>query len=137
MLEHGTGGLNVDGCRIGRPSRNQRRATAEATTHEPTGTAAKGTGLSRHRAAGGLRTWCCPTPRTVSRWDAAGEGDHGRFQAGKHGCVWQARHLRRGRRAVDKAGYANADGMETVTAWECHPDCPVRLLDEQTGELMR
>ena len=25
--------------------------------------------------------------------------------------------------------------METVTAWNCHPDCPVRILDEQTGEL--
>jgi len=30
--------------------------------------------------------------------------------------------------------YADADGYETVTAWECHPNCPVRLLDEQSGE---
>lgn len=31
--------------------------------------------------------------------------------------------------------YADADGLETVTAWECVPGCPVRMLDEQTGTL--
>ena len=29
--------------------------------------------------------------------------------------------------------YADSDGLETVEAWECHPDCPVRMLDEQSG----
>jgi DNA modification methylase len=32
-------------------------------------------------------------------------------------------------------GYADADGTETVENWACHPDCPIRLLDEQTGRL--
>ena len=31
-------------------------------------------------------------------------------------------------------GYADADGMETVEEWECHPECAVRMLDEQSGE---
>jgi hypothetical protein len=31
-------------------------------------------------------------------------------------------------------GYADADGTETVEAWDCHPDCAVALLDEQSGE---
>jgi SAM-dependent methyltransferase len=31
--------------------------------------------------------------------------------------------------------YGDADGMETVEAWECHPTlCPVALLDAQAGE---
>jgi hypothetical protein len=30
-------------------------------------------------------------------------------------------------------GYADADGTETVENWTCHPDCPIRLLDEQAG----
>jgi hypothetical protein len=30
--------------------------------------------------------------------------------------------------------YADADGLETVEAWECHPECPVRMLGEQSGE---
>jgi hypothetical protein len=31
-------------------------------------------------------------------------------------------------------GYADADGTETVENWTCHPDCPIRLLDEQAGD---
>jgi site-specific DNA-methyltransferase (adenine-specific) len=30
-------------------------------------------------------------------------------------------------------GDGDADGMETIPAWLCHLDCPVRLLDEQSG----
>lgn len=30
--------------------------------------------------------------------------------------------------------HVGADGLETLEAWECHPECPVRLLDEQSGE---
>src|SRR5690606_9469090 len=31
-------------------------------------------------------------------------------------------------------GYGDEDGMETVEDWNCHPDCPIRMLDEQTGD---
>lgn len=33
----------------------------------------------------------------------------------------------------DDETYAGPDGMETIEAWECADDCPIRLLDEQTG----
>lgn len=33
-----------------------------------------------------------------------------------------------------ECGYADPDGLETVDAWKCEPDCAVRLLDEQSGE---
>ena len=33
------------------------------------------------------------------------------------------------------AGHADADGLETVEAWQCAEDCPVRMLDEQSWEL--
>jgi DNA modification methylase len=32
-------------------------------------------------------------------------------------------------------GYADPDGYEEVTEWDCQPECPVRLLDEQSGNL--
>ena len=32
-------------------------------------------------------------------------------------------------------GHADADGNETVEVWECHPDCSVKALDEQSGVL--
>jgi len=31
------------------------------------------------------------------------------------------------------AGHADPDGTETIEVWDCAPDCPVRLLDEQSG----
>jgi len=31
--------------------------------------------------------------------------------------------------------YSDKDGLETVESWDCHPDCAVRLLDEQSGNL--
>jgi len=31
-------------------------------------------------------------------------------------------------------GHGNPDGTETVEAWSCHPECPVRLLDAQAGK---
>ena len=31
------------------------------------------------------------------------------------------------------AHHGDVDGLETVEAWDCSPDCPVRLLDEQSG----
>jgi len=33
-----------------------------------------------------------------------------------------------------KLSYTAADGLETVTAWNCAEDCPVKMLDEQSGE---
>lgn len=37
----------------------------------------------------------------------------------------------------EHAGFRNADGTETVEAWECVLGCPVATLDEQTGVLSR
>lgn len=34
-----------------------------------------------------------------------------------------------------RIGYADADGMETVQAWECAEGCPVKMLDEKSGVL--
>lgn len=31
-------------------------------------------------------------------------------------------------------GYADENGLETIPAWECHEDCPVRMLDAQSGK---
>jgi len=36
---------------------------------------------------------------------------------------------------VNKCQGLSNYGVETVLAYDCHPDCPIRLLDEQSGEL--
>ncbi len=51
-------------------------------------------------------------------------GSTGKPPDGYHG--WDKR--------LPRDGYADADGTETVAAWDCHPDCAVALLDAQSGE---
>jgi len=36
---------------------------------------------------------------------------------------------------ANKDKYYDSKGYETVESWNCHPDCAVRILDEQSGEL--
>lgn len=31
-------------------------------------------------------------------------------------------------------GFGDEAGLETVAAWECQEDCPVRMMDEQSGD---
>jgi site-specific DNA-methyltransferase (adenine-specific) len=35
----------------------------------------------------------------------------------------------------DDVSYADTDGLETIAVWDCVPECPVRKLGEQSGEL--
>ena len=93
VLEHGTGALNIDGCRIGTGDALVRPAVAR-----------------RDNAVygGGLGVGVQSEP--AGRWPA-------NVLLGHHeDCV-------------------HPDGTETVPAWECVEDCPVRLLDEQVGPL--
>ncbi len=32
-------------------------------------------------------------------------------------------------------GHADADGKETIDVWDCQPNCPAKLLDQQTSDL--
>jgi site-specific DNA-methyltransferase (adenine-specific) len=34
---------------------------------------------------------------------------------------------------ANAGGLADADGNETIEDWDCHEDCPIRILDEQSG----
>jgi hypothetical protein len=35
---------------------------------------------------------------------------------------------------INRTGYADPDGLETVDEWQCVDDCPARMLGEQSGE---
>lgn len=93
VLEHGTGALNIDACRVG--------------TTDSFGVGARGTSgfVDGYSSGDG---WQPGSP--AGRWPA-------NVVLGHHeDCV-------------------HPDGTETVPAWECVEDCPVRLLDEQVGPL--
>jgi hypothetical protein len=137
VAQFGTGALNIDACRV---------------TGTPRTTHADGNRIGNRDGA---------TSYAVGQEGAAYEGASGRWPANvvlSHSPECRQVGTRRvkgsnGVRGSDagnamygggkglarkttgqEVGYADADVLETVPAWECAPDCPVRLLDEQSGE---
>ena len=135
VLRHGTGGLNIDGCRVTSVVLESERRTSIRGKSEFWGLDAKQEG-ARHNPAG--------------RWPSNVILEH-RGECRQVGTkkVKTGKYIGEGRNPHDKSGgydggwlkdtenqtYRGDDGLEEVPAWECHPDCPIKALDEQSGEL--
>lgn len=107
VLEHGTGGLNVDACRVG----TKKSVPASISKH-----AARDEGVYEGNRDG---SWAGETGGPGSGHDP----NTGRYPADtllshSPGCVQ----------------VGDDDGDETVPAWECEPGCPVAELDQQSGD---
>jgi DNA modification methylase len=152
VLTYGTGALNIDATRIGtseslnggaysgdKRQRDERTSTDSEPGAVPLSRLNRGVGeytqpsgrwpanvlLGHHEDCEHLGT---------KRIKAIKGGDSQQIDVGSGRYNWNT-----GRRDVKPdgidPGYGDADGMETVDAWECVEDCPVRLLDQQTGVL--
>lgn len=100
VLRWGTGGLNIDGCRVG--SGTQGRWPANTI-------------LQHHMDCVQVGTDRVKTGTTNSRKDT------GTFAFGDH--------------EKKTNPWVGKDGKEEVERWECHPECPVGMLDAQSGTL--
>jgi site-specific DNA-methyltransferase (adenine-specific) len=99
VLEHGTGALNIDGCRIG--SRTEIHASAP-----------------RALRAGFIKGFVSGT-RTERK-------DHGR---------WPAHLVLTHSAGCGMVAAAQGSLIGEEQEWRCELDCPVRMLDEQSGPL--
>ena len=150
VLKYGTGAINVDGCRV------QGGGAVHAVQSDPgkrTGTVGTDLGFTRQdvdtfRAA---QAASIERTNTLGRWPANVLFTHapGCVQAGvrkvksfklKFASEGQGIGGKNGiyspkgaRPAGVELGYADADGTETVAAYDCAPGCPVAALDEQSG----
>ena len=136
-LKHGTGGLNIDGCRIGVGDDASLLRTRKPQDN--------GGSMRPGEWQGGT------TGSTNGRWPANLvlqhiEGPEGCRQVGdkkvrsqnpKYASAYKgATGLGFGigpRPQNVGIGHADADGTETVPNWECVEGCPVKDLDEQSG----
>ena len=131
VLAHGTGAINVDGSRID-----------SGGTHGSASSAGLGSGkpASGVPFVGGVIS----APHPQGRWPANVILSHA------EGCVCTGTKRVKGsdagvtRTTAEGWGmakerrnvkHADADGLETVEAWQCVEGCPVRLLDAQSGTL--
>ena len=132
VLQHGTGGINVDGCRVEGEPWQAHRAT--------------GLGSVKFFTEGDTPE-IDKAPHDAGRWPANVVLSH------TEDCVpMGVRTLKGDQRETGNGtrpgGFANVGaeagdgepnapvyGDETITAWECAPGCPVAALDAQTGIL--
>lgn len=140
VLKHGTGAINIDATRIAASGRPLREIDAKPEANGPVYAGRREAG---HGFDGGSK--------------AVGETNQGRWPANvvlQHSDTCEqvgqtqvkARVINRfddgAKPFGDGAGHpytstslGDANGQETVDVWNCEPDCPVRLLDEQSGKL--
>lgn len=136
VVEHGTGALNIDACRIGSGTRPLRLSVDR--------------GIERNTYEGGAAT------RGGSH--AAGETSTGRWPANvllqhRPGCQCLGTQTVKGnvRKPTGRAIYRTEGGavvwnpndvrdttvrgseQEEVSVWKCEPDCPVVEIDAQSG----
>ena len=111
-VEHGVGGLNIDGCRVDFQSEKDFKS---ATFGQQTDL--RGGGLCTKRPSDGF-----------IMAENVPANKKGRFPANiilsHHSeCVCVG----------EKKVKGVSEGNETVESWQCHEDCPIRKLDEQSG----
>lgn len=142
VLKWRTGALNIDGCRIG--------AQAGDYDHPGNPTRAPMARNAYMAAVQGAEKVRQAEPNALGRWPANLVLSHspgceptgtkrvkgGNDPRGTDGKIYRGlfRPGDAGHMPSEHAGFSDADGMETVEAWACVPECAVRLLDEQSGE---
>ena len=135
VLKHGTGGINIDGCRIEGKPRDpgfvnptergdgwgmQRPGLVGAT--QPQGRWPANVLLSHHEDCE-----CVGTKRVGSGSPGISNGEF---------CDGVAEGYKRPNKSSfthKEPGHIKTKGEEEVEACVCHEDCPIRILDEQSG----
>ncbi len=135
VARHGVGGINVDGCRVrtgGRPLRERDHQYRPETVDLPSGSRAVGsTDLGRWPPNTILTHHpdCVPCgTRRVKGDNSSTRGRGGAVYGGGRGYTTDFPET------GQHVGYADADGTEETARYACVPECPVRLLDRQSGE---
>jgi len=140
VLEHGTGGINIDATRIGyQDEADSASATPQGSVTAKSGALAGGTQNDNERTE-------FERPEQKGRFPAnvlfshhedcvrvgvkkvRSDGHHPKARPGTTTITTD------GHQGQDHLVERHSDG-ELVEDWQCESDCPVRLLDEQTGTL--
>lgn len=144
VLEHGTGGINVDGCRLAPMAENDPNR--------------RGLGYGFTKNDYDKKSVFCNSEQrtqydtTKGRWPANvvlshspncervgvkrvknTSGSVSGFEPSKPVNADAECYSERERVSFER--HADPDGLETVEDWRCVPSCPVAMLDQQSGEL--
>ncbi len=123
--------LHIDACRVGTEERVNRGMSSLGVMHDDNWKPGNVENIAVGRWPPNLilqHANCIPNGVKRVRGSHKPGPNGGLSPNGKNGIY----HPMNGQPIQD---YADADGRETVAAWECEPGCPIAALDEQSGEL--
>ena len=146
VLKWGTGGINIDGCRIGFTDDVNMAATQKTNnlskvkffdnyrndlqipieTYKSNGRFPANIILTHHPECE------CKGVKKVKAIKGGSAEATMKSGNGKNGIYGKYSHNKIGENA---GGLGDENGQETVEDWNCHPDCPIKILDEQSGIL--
>lgn len=143
-LRYGCGGLNIDACRVQSDGGHFRSTvTGRSGGMVIASDTREGAALGMYQPGKGFE----PTNSPLGRWPSnlvlvhhaecrevgtrkvRGTTPMGPNPGKRRGVGFQ--HAGIGA----ASDHADPDGLETLVNWECHESCPVRALDEQSGQL--
>ncbi len=131
----GAGALNIDGGRIGSPPRSVPQPEFNSPTGQIYGFKS-GEGRSGKMSQGSQGRWpanfClvhAPGCQRTGTRKVKGDKRDGSI-TNTPARSWK----NQSKMGIARQGHADSDGLETVTVWDCVPECAVRKLGEQSGE---
>ena len=144
VLEHSTGALNIDGCRVEFAGAADEAESKDKNRHADFGTQHGGNAVYGDYSMLGDRDNCDPPGRwpanvvlthsdeceLVGTREVRGDGNTTGVTARERGDDFSGYE---GGWDDSRPGSPSVPKLETVELWECADDCPVRLLDEQSG----
>ena len=143
-LEHGVGGINIDGCRVGNVVQDTSKNGRSSDVHK---NSVYKSGL-KDNVDGKITVGRFPSNFIMSHKDdceckglkkfksSSGRGaikkSSSSDKLGNTGSSYSKESRTEGTPMIC---HVNEDGSETMENWECVEDCPVQALDSQTGTL--
>jgi DNA modification methylase len=128
VLKWGTGGINIDGCRVGVESRSfNSKGIASGFGNYVGGKKFEGQG--EVNVSGRF-----PANIILTHHPECECKGLKKVKAISGGCKFNSAFFKSGEsNFTPNGGIGDENGEETVENWDCHPDCPIRIMDEQSG----
>jgi site-specific DNA-methyltransferase (adenine-specific) len=128
VLKWGTGGINIDGCRVGVESRSfNSKGIASGFGNYVGGKKFEGQG--EVNVSGRF-----PANIILTHHPECECKGLKKVKAISGGCKFNSAFFKSGEsNFTPNGGIGDENGEETIEDWNCHPDCPIKILDEQSG----
>ena len=125
ILKWGVGGINIDASRIGSIGARFNGRSVDSDIYGKYGTEKEKEVYNYGRFPANIIL--------THHEDCECKGTK-KVKAIKGGCKFESAFFTSGESNFTKdGGIGDADGNETIEDWDCHEDCPIRILDEQSG----